>query len=213
MPLLPIQNSLHLQSHAQTLCFPQRSSVQSEKTHFYRVPSTLQWICRTTQRKQASGAKENFPVQGVQQQVVTWRHLMKMKCKLRLTTSLSKKTISIQLLNRIKPGAISYQTCKAMQTRMMGEVSVFLHYRTPPKRQHPPHSQKKQELFWKLLNFDCVCTETHAQNSLMLKADDTTECGLSPSAPFPSQRTILFNTLEVLTARKVREEFCVKLWS
>lgn len=57
---------------------------------------------------------------------------MNMKCKLRLTTSLSKKNISIQLLNRIRPGAISYQTCKAMQIQMMGEssykVSVFPHY-------------------------------------------------------------------------------------
>lgn len=60
---------------------------------------------------------------------------MKVKCKLRLTTSLSKKNISIQLLNRIKPAAISYQTCKAMQTWMMGEssykVSVF--YPTPKR--------------------------------------------------------------------------------
>lgn len=151
MSLLPIQNSLHLQSHAQTLCFPQRGSVPSETTHFYWVLSTLQWICKTTWCKQTPGAKENFPVRGVQQQVVTWRLLMKMKCKLRPTTSLSKKNISIQLLNRIKPGAISYQTCKAMQTQIMGVwlQGLSSHTTEPPKNTAPTQLPKEAETLLK----------------------------------------------------------------
>lgn len=115
--------------------------------------STLQWICKTTWCKQTPGAKENFPVQGVQQ-VVTWRHLM--KCKLRLTTSLSKKNIHIQLPNRIKPGAISYRTCKAMQTQIMGDwLQGPSSHTTEPLKKYSIYptlktSRNTSESFWKL---------------------------------------------------------------